>query len=157
MTEVLQIYINCRYENGSDIRIYEVGDKINQSTKLNCKKSFRFPGSITKTRYVNSKSINILSKEIKEALKTKEYVMMEFVMMEFEKLTDRYGIVGINNTDEISLYINLDLNEDKELIDTFIKYLTHLWRIRMHQQIKKLQERLVNGAYIEDDLIKSLE
>jgi hypothetical protein len=27
----------------------------------------------------------------------------------------------------------------------------------MHQQIKKLQERLVNGAYIEDDLIKSLE
>ena len=157
MTEVLQIYINYKYENGNDIRIYEVGDKINQSTKLNCKKSFRFPGSITKTRYVNSKSINILSKEIKEALKTKEYVMMEFVMMEFEKLTDRYGIVGINNTDEISLYINLDLNEDKELIDTFIKYLTHLWRIRMHQQIKKLQERLVNGAYIEDDLIKSLE
>ena len=157
MTEVLQIYINCRYENGSDIRIYEVGDKINQSTKLNCKKSFRFPGSITKTRYVNSKTINILSKEIKEALKTKECVMMEFVMMEFEKLMDRYGIVGINNTDEISLYINLDLNEDKELIDTFIKYLTHLWRIRMHQQIKKLQERLVNGAYIEDDLIKSLE
>ena len=69
MTEVLQIYINCKYENGNDIRIYEVGDKINQSTKLNCKKSFRFPGSITKTRYVNSKSINILSKEIKEALK----------------------------------------------------------------------------------------
>jgi ribosomal protein L16 len=52
MTEVLQIYINCKYENGNDIRIYEVGDKINQSTKLNCKKSFRFPGSITKTRYV---------------------------------------------------------------------------------------------------------
>ena len=78
-------------------------------------------------------------------------------MMEFEKLTDRYGIVGINNTDEISLYINLDLNEDKELIDTFIKYLAHLWRIRMHQQIKKLQERLVNGAYAEDVLIKSLE
>lgn len=152
MIEVLQIYINCKYENGNDIRIYEVCDKINQSTKLNCKKSFRFPGSITKTRYVNSKTINILSKEIKEALKTKECVMMEF-----EKLTDRYGIVGINNTDEISLYINLDLNEDKELIDTFIKYLTHLWRIRMHQQIKKLQERLVNGAYIEDDLIKSLE
>ena len=157
MTEVLQIYINCKYENGNDIRIYEVGDKINQSTKLNCKKSFRFPGSITKTRYVNSKSINILSKEIKEALKTKECVMMEFVMMEFEKLTDRYGIVGINNMDEISLYINLDLNEDKELINTFIKYLTHLWRIRIHQQIKKLQERLVNGAYAEDDLIKSLE
>ena len=44
-------------------------------------------------------------------------------MMEFEKLTDRYGIVGINNTEEISLYINLDLNEDKELIGDFIKYL----------------------------------
>ena len=55
------------------------------------------------------------------------------------------------------MYINLDLNEDKELINTFIKYLTHLWRIRIHQQIKKLQERLVNGAYAEDDLIKSIE
>ena len=43
MTEVLQIYINCKYENGNDIRIYEVGDKINQSTKLNCKKSFQRP------------------------------------------------------------------------------------------------------------------
>ena len=79
------------------------------------------------------------------------------IKMEFEKLLNQYNIVGINNTEEISLYINLDLNEDKELIGDFIKYLVHLWRIRMHIQIKKLQERLVNGIYIEDDLIKSIE
>ena len=79
------------------------------------------------------------------------------IKMEFEKLLNQYNIVGINNTDEISLYINLDLNEDKELIGDFIQYLVHLWRIRMHIQIKKLQERLVNGIYIEDDLIKSIE
>ena len=79
------------------------------------------------------------------------------IKMEFEKLLNQYNIVGINNTEEISLYINLDLNEDKELIGDFIKYLVHLWRIRMHIQIKKLQERLVNGSYIEDDLIKSIE
>ena len=78
-------------------------------------------------------------------------------MMEFEKLLNQYNIVGINNTEEISLYINLDLNEDKELIGDFIKYLIHLWRIRMHIQIKKLQERLTNGIYIEDDRIKSIE
>ena len=57
----------------------------------------------------------------------------------------------------IEIFFKNSDNINKELIDTFIKYLTHLWRIRMHQQIKKLQERLVNGAYIEDDLIKSLE
>ena len=79
------------------------------------------------------------------------------IKMEFEKLLNQYNIVGINNTEEISLYINLDLDEDKELIGDFIKYLIHLWRIRMHIQIKKLQERLVNGIYIEDDLIKSIE
>ena len=79
------------------------------------------------------------------------------IKMEFEKLLNQYNIVGINNTEEISLYINLDLNEDKELIGDFIKYLVHLWRIRIHIQIKKLQERLVNGAYTEDDLIKSIE
>ena len=29
MIEVLQIYINCKDENANDIRIYEVGDKVN--------------------------------------------------------------------------------------------------------------------------------
>ena len=79
------------------------------------------------------------------------------IKMEFEKLLNQYNIVGINNTEEISLYINLDLKDDPELIGDFIKYLVHLWRIRMHIQIKKLQERLTNGIYIEDDLIKSIE
>ena len=152
MIEVLQIYINCKDENANDIRIYEVGDKVNQSTKCYWKKSFRCPEPKSKLNYINTKCLNILSRGDIDKLKNQNCTMMEF-----EKLLNQYNIVGINNTEEISLYINLDLNEDKELIGDFIQYLVHLWRIRMHIQIKKLQERLVNGSYIEDDLIKSIE
>ena len=152
MIEVLQIYINCKDENANDIRIYEVGDKVNRYTKCYWKKSFRYPEPKSKVNYINTKCLNILSRGDIDKLKNQNCTMMEF-----EKLLNQYNIVGINNTEEISLYINLDLDEDKELIGDFIKYLIHLWRIRMHIQIKKLQERLVNGMYIEDDLIKSIE
>ena len=152
MVEVLQIYINCKDENANDIRIYEVGDKVNQSTKCYWKESFRCPEPKTKLNYINTKCLNILSRGNIDKLKNQNCTMMEF-----EKLLNQYNIVGINNTEEISLCINLDLKADFELIGDFIQYLMHLWRIRIHNQIKKLQERLTNGMYIEYDLIKSIE
>ena len=47
----------------SNLGLLKVGDKVNQSTKCYWKKSFRCPEPKSKVNYINTKCLNILSRD----------------------------------------------------------------------------------------------